>query len=128
MDGRIGYQGTDSAERCVAPAWLGTWLQRRYREGFSYHDAEQLCLRMYYKFDGIPPTLRHQLSRLTLAATFAELARSGWIRMSGGTSGQAAMSREHWLNLLTPNYRSSEPVINTARGEAVFQRLLSGFG
>jgi hypothetical protein len=85
-------------------------------------------MRMYYNFDGIPLTLRHQLSRLTLAATFAELVRRGWIRISDSAGGGAAMNREHWLNLLTPNYRSSEPTINAARGEAVFQRLLSGFG
>jgi len=30
---------------------LGTRLQGRYREGLSYQEAEQLCLRMYYNFE-----------------------------------------------------------------------------
>jgi hypothetical protein len=128
MDEHNEHQNQDRGEPGGTSAWLGAWLQGNYREGFSYDDAEQLCLRMYYRFDGIPLALRHQLSRLTLAATFAELVRRGWIRMSGGATGQAAMSREHWLNLLTPNYRSGQPSINAALGEAAFQRLRSGFG
>jgi hypothetical protein len=36
------------------PAWLGAWLQERCNQGFEVPEAECLCLRMYYRFDGIP--------------------------------------------------------------------------
>ena len=66
------------------PAWLGAWLQDRCPQGLGVPEAECLCLRMYYKFDGIPMALRHQLSRVTLASTFAELARRGWVCTANG--------------------------------------------
>jgi len=95
--------------------------------GFGYLEAEQLCLRMYYKFEGIPLTLRYQLSHRTLAATFAELVRVGWIRTAGSATAEAAMSSEHWLNLLAPDYRRGGAKVDSAIGEAAFLRLLSGF-
>jgi len=36
------------------PGWLGSWLQERGLQGFEVPEAECLCLRMYYRFDGIP--------------------------------------------------------------------------
>ncbi len=50
------------------PGWLGAWLQDRCHQGLGVPEAECLCLRMYYRFDGIPMALRPQLSRVTLPA------------------------------------------------------------
>jgi hypothetical protein len=103
------------------PSGLGAWLQDRCRQGFDLPEAEHLCRRIYYKFDGIPMALRAQLSRDTLAALFAELARLGWIRTVG--IEQIARDPEHWRNLLTPDYRRVGPVYDVMLGEAAFGRL-----
>lgn len=108
--------------------WLGTWLQERYQRGFDMPEAEHLCLRIYYKFDGIPMALRSQLSRVTLATTFAELGRRGWIRSVDNGAGNDVLTVEYWQNLLTPNYRRAGPQYDDALGEAAFQRLQSGAG
>jgi hypothetical protein len=104
------------------PGGLGTWLQERCRQGFELPEAEHLCQRIYYRFEGIPMALRAQLSRATLAALFAELARLGWIRTVAGME-QFAVDPEHWQNLLTPDYRRVGPIYDEARGEAAFGRL-----
>jgi hypothetical protein len=104
------------------PAWLGAWLQDRCRQGFDLPEAEQLCRRIYYSFDGIPVALRAQLSRAILSAVFAELARLGWIR-SVGRIEQIARDPEHWRNLLTADYRRVGPVYDVLLGEAAFGRL-----
>ena len=106
--------------------WLGTWLQDHCHEGLGVPEAECLCLRMYYNFDGIPMALRHQLSRITLASTFAELARRGWIRTAHGAAGDDRLTPHYWEQLLTPNYRRSGPIYDCALGEAVFHRLEAG--
>ena len=108
------------------PGWLGAWLQERCHQGFEVPEAECLCLRMYYKFDGIPMPLRHQLSRVTLASTFAELARRGWVRTTDGAVSDALLTPQYWQHLLTPNYRRSGPNYDYALGEAVFHRLQPG--
>jgi hypothetical protein len=81
---------------------------------------------MYYKLDGIRMALRHQLSRVTLASTFAELARRGWVRATDGAGGDELQTPQYWQHLLTPNYRRSGPVYDYALGEAVFNRLQPG--
>ena len=108
------------------PCWLGAWLQERCHQGFEIPEAECLCLRMYYRFDGIPMALRHQLSRVTLACTFAELARRGWVRATDGAAGDELLTPQYWQHLLTPNYRHSAPIYDYALGEAVFHRLQPG--
>ena len=105
------------------PGWLGAWLQERCHQGFEVPEAECLCLRIYYKFDGIPMALRHQLSRVTLASTFAELARRGWVRATDGAAGDDLLTPQYWQQLLTPNYRCIEPIYDYALGESVFRRL-----
>ena len=102
---------------------LGNWLQDRCRQGFDLPEAEHLCRRIFYKFDDIPMALRAQLSRDTLAALFAELARLGWIRTGGGIE-QFAWDPQHWRNLLTPDYRRIGPIYDVVLGEAAFGRLL----
>jgi hypothetical protein len=79
---------------------------------------------MYYRFDGIPMALRPQLSRGTLAGTFAELARRGWIR----TANDDLLTPQHWQQLLTTNYHRSGPIYDYALGEAAFHRLQLGLG
>jgi hypothetical protein len=111
METRIGHGD---------PGWLGAWLQDRCRQGFDLPEVEHLC-RIYYRFDGIPMALRAQLSRATLVALFAELARLGWIRTVG--IEQIARDPEHWRNLLTPDYRRVGPVYHQALREAAFGRL-----
>jgi len=106
--------------------WLGAWLQDRCRQGLVVTEAECLCLRMYYKFDGIPMTLRHQLSRVTLAGTFAELARRGWVRTANGAAGDDLLTPQYWQRLLTPNYHRSGQTYDGTLGEAVFRRLEPG--
>jgi hypothetical protein len=86
------------------PAWLGGWLQDRYHQGLGVPEAERLCLRMYYRFDGVPLALRHQLSRVTLASTFAELARRGWVRTGNDVACDDLLTPQYWRQLLTPNY------------------------
>jgi len=108
--------------------WLGAWLQDRCRQGLVVTEAECLCLRMYYKFDGIPMALRHQLSRVTLAGTFAELARRGWVRTANGAAGEDLRTPQYWQRLLTPNYHRGEPIYDQALGESVFRRLQPGLG
>jgi hypothetical protein len=103
--------------------WLGAWLQERCRQGLGVPEAECLCLRMYYKFDGIPMALRHQLSRVTLASTFAELARRGWIRAANGAAGDDFLTAQYWQQLLTPNYHRGGPIYDHALGETVFHLL-----
>ena len=110
------------------PHGLETWLQDRCHRGLGVAEAEYLCLRMYYRFDGIPMALRDQLSRVTLASTFAELARRGWVRTADGAGGDEVLTPQHWQRLLTPNYRRSGPIHDWALGEAVFQRLEPGLG
>ena len=110
------------------PARLGAWLQQRCRQGFEVPEAECLCLRMYYRFDGIPMPLRHQLSRVTLASTFAELARRGWVRATDGAAGDEVLTPQYWQHLLTPNYHRSAPIYDYALGEAVFHRLQPSLG
>ncbi|HSY96213.1 MAG TPA: hypothetical protein VK793_11380 [Steroidobacteraceae bacterium] len=107
------------------PGGLGAWLQEGCRQGFDLPEAEHLCRRIFYQFDGIPMALRAQLSRATLAALFAELARLGWIRAVGFE--QIAYDPEHWRNLLTPDYRRVGPVYDQALGEAAFERLRPRF-
>ena len=36
------------------PGWLGAWFQDRCHQGFDVPVAKCLCLRMYYRFDGMP--------------------------------------------------------------------------
>ena len=108
--------------------WLGAWLQNRCQQGLGVPEAECLCLRMYYKFDGIPMALRHQLSRVTLASTFAELARLGWVRTVNGAAGDDLLTPQYWQRLLTPNYHRGEPIYDQALGESVFRRLQPGLG
>jgi hypothetical protein len=48
------------------PGWLGAWLKDRCHQGLEVPEAECLCMQMYYRFDGIPMTLRHQLSQVEL--------------------------------------------------------------
>jgi hypothetical protein len=91
------------------PGWLGAWLQDRYHQGFDVPEAECLCLRMYYSFDGVPMALRHQLSRVTLASTFAELTRRGWVRTVNGAACDDLLTPQYWRQLLTPNYHHSGP-------------------
>jgi hypothetical protein len=110
------------------PGWLGAWLQDRCPQGFGVPEAECLCLRMYYRFDGIPMALRRQLSRVTLAGTFAELARRGWIRTTDGATSDDLLTPQYWQHLLTPNYRGSGPIYDYALGEAAFQRLQPSLG
>ncbi len=110
------------------PSWLGAWLQERCHQGFEVTEAECLCLRMYYRFDGIPMALRHQLSRVTLASTFAELTRRGWVRATDGAAGDDLLSQRYWQHLLTPNYHRSGPIYDYALGEAAFQRLQPSIG
>jgi len=110
METRIGHGD---------PGWLGAWLQDRSRRGFDLPEVEHLC-RISYRFDGIPMALRAQLSRATLAALFAELARLGWIPTVG--IEQIARDPEHWRNLLTPDHRRVGPVYDQALGEAAFER------
>jgi len=110
------------------PGWLGAWLQDRCHQGLGVPEAECLCLRMYYKFDGIPMALRHQLSRGTLASTFAELARLGWIRTTKSTAAEDLLTPKHWQRLLTPNYQLGGPIYDHALGETVFHRLRLGPG
>ena len=86
------------------PGWLGAWLQDRYRQGLDVPEAECLCRRMYYRFDGIPMALRHQLSRVTLASTFAELARRGWVRTACDAACDDLLTPQYWRRLLTPHY------------------------
>jgi hypothetical protein len=81
---------------------------------------------MYYKFDGIPMTLRYQLSRVTLASTFAELARQGWVRTADGAANDEVLTPQYWQHLLTPNYYRTTPIYDSALGEAAFQRLQPG--
>ena len=108
--------------------WLGTWLQDHCHQGLGVPEAECLCLRMYYNFDGIPMALRHQLSRITLASTFAELARRGWVRTAHGAAGDDLLTPQYWEQLLTPNYRRTGPIYDGELGEAVFHRLETGLG
>jgi hypothetical protein len=83
---------------------------------------------MYYRFDGIPMALRQQLSRVTLAATFAELARLGWVRTADSDVGDDLQTSQYWQHLLTPDYHRSGPTYDYALGEAVFYRLQPGLG
>jgi hypothetical protein len=110
------------------PGWLGGWLLDRYHQGLGVPEAECLCLRMYYKFDGIPMALRHHLSRVTLASTFAELARRGWVRTANGAASDDLLTPQYWQRLLTPNYQRSGPIYDNALGETVFHRLQLGLG
>jgi hypothetical protein len=108
------------------PGWLGPWLQDRCHQGFDLPEAECLCLRMYYRFDGVPMALRHQLSRVPLASTFAELARRGWIRTANGAAGDDLLTPQYWQRLLTPSFHRSGPIYDYTLGEAVFRRLQRG--
>jgi hypothetical protein len=108
----IGLAGIKTRVDHGDPGWLGAWLQDR-------------CRRIYYRFDGIPMALRAQLSRATLAALFAELARLGWIPTAG--IEQIARDPEHWRNLLTPDCRRVGPVYDQALREAAFGRLRPRF-
>jgi hypothetical protein len=100
---------------------LGAWLQDHCRQGFDLPEAEHLCRRIYYRFDGIPMALRAQLSRATLEAVFAELARLGWIRLRA--VDQLALDPEHWRILLAPDNWRVEPAYDVILGEAAFDRL-----
>jgi hypothetical protein len=80
----IGQASMETRVGHGAPGGLGAWLQERCRQGFDLPEAEHVCRRIYYQFDGIPMALRAQLSRATLAALFAELARLGWIHAARG--------------------------------------------
>jgi hypothetical protein len=118
----IGLASVETRVDHGEPVGLGTWLQERCRQGFDLPEAEHLCQRIYYRFEGIPMALRAQLSRATLAALFAELARLGWIRTARGNE-QFAVDPEHWRKLLTPDYRRVGPVYDEVLGEAAFGRL-----
>jgi len=83
---------------------------------------------MYRRFDGIPMALRHQLSRITLASTFAELARRGWIRTADGAAGDDLLTPQYWQRLLTPNFHRNGPIYDYALGETVCRRLQLSLG
>jgi hypothetical protein len=57
-----------------------------------------------------------------LAATFAELARAGWIRES---SAQATESG-HWVGVIASIFKQGVGVVDIARGEALARQV--GFG
>ena len=118
----IGQASMETRVDHGKPGGLGAWLQERCRQGFDLPEAEHLCRRIYYRFDGIPMALRAQLSRASLAALFAELARLGWIHAARGIE-QFALEPEHWRNLLTPDYRRVGPLYDQVLGEAAFGRL-----
>jgi hypothetical protein len=88
------------------PGWLGAWLQDRCHQGFDVPEAECLRLRMYYRFDGVPMALRHQLSRVPLASTSAELARRGWIRTANGAAGDDLLTPQYWADTKLPPQRA----------------------
>jgi hypothetical protein len=113
----------ESRSNHTQPGWLGAWLQERCHQGIDVAEAQSLCLRMYYRFDGIPMALRHQLSRVALAGTFAELARRGWVRTTNGGACDEVLTPQYWQHLLTPNYRSGRPVYDYALGERMFRQL-----
>ena len=121
----IGLAGAETRVDHGDPGWLGAWLQDRCRRGFDLPEVEHRCRRIYYRFDGIPMALLAQLSRATLAALFAELARLGWIPTVG--IEQVARDPEHWRNLLTPDYRRVGPVYDQALWEAALGRLRPRF-
>jgi hypothetical protein len=121
----IGQPSMETRVDHGKPGGLGAWLQARCRQGFDLPEVEHLCRRIYYQFDGIPMALRAQLSRATLAALFAELARLGWVRTVGIV--QIARDPEHWLNLLTPDYLRVGPVYDQALWEAALGRLRPRF-
>ena len=123
VGGDVEHREHIRSEQRARSVSLGVWLQGRCRQGFDLPEAEHLCRRIYYKFDGIPMALRAQLSRDTLAPLFAELVRLGWIRPAGGVE-QSARDPQHWRNLLTPDYRRTGPVYDVVLGEAAFARLL----
>jgi hypothetical protein len=72
--------------------------------------------------------LRHQLLRVALASTFAELARREWVRPANGAAGDDLLTPQYWQRLLTPNYHRSDPIYDYALGETVFRRLQPGLG
>ena len=110
------------------PSGLGTRLQGHGQRGLGVPEAECLSRRMFYSFDGIPMALRHQLSRITLTSTFAELAHRCWVRIAHVAAGNDLLTPQYWQQLLTPNYRRSGPIHDCALGEAVFHRLEPGLG
>jgi hypothetical protein len=87
-----------------------------------YPDAAQLCLRLYSTADGVPEVFRSQLSRLGLADTFAELARSGWIRESGAQTTESG----HWVEVIASIFKQGAGVVDMARGEVLARQV--GFG
>lgn len=93
---------------------------QRLPEGMSYPDAEQFCLRLYCTADGMPQTLRPQLSRLGLADTFAELARTGWVH--GGDQLRISDS-SYWTELISSMLKKGPNVVDLARGEELMKRI-----
>jgi hypothetical protein len=119
--GNVEQSEHSHSDHGLASLSLGAWLQDHCRLRFDLPEAEHLCRRIYYRFDGIPMALRAQLSRATLAAAFAELARLGWIRLRA--VDQFALDPEHWRKLLAPDNRRVKPAYDVILGEAAFDRL-----
>jgi len=98
---------------------LASYLTQRLPEGMVYPDARQLCLWLYCTVDGVPSELQPQCSRTGLADTFAELARTGWIR---DCDSRATESR-HWVDEIASILKQGVDVLNIPRGETVARQV-----
>jgi len=99
---------------------VASYFMQRLPEGMSYPDAEQFCLRLYCTADGMPQELRPQLSRIGLADTFAELARTGWIH--GGDQLRISVSN-YWDELIVSLFKRGFDVVDFARAEELMKRI-----
>ncbi|MEZ0231501.1 MAG: hypothetical protein ACAH12_01570 [Methylophilaceae bacterium] len=107
---------------------LVSYINRGFRNGLSYDEAAQLCLRLYCSLDGLPESLHYQCTKENLADAFSSLASSGFIK--GGYSGaviyganfHSATEKGHWVEVIASIFKKQNTV-NMAVGESLINRL-----
>ena len=108
---------------------LTDYLRRNFPTGLPYDDAAQLCLHLYCVASDVPEHLQERLSRQSLADTFAELVRSGWVsdqesplRAFYGAHLHDVADRGHWIEVIASIFKKGN-VRDIARGNHIAQHL-----
>jgi hypothetical protein len=97
-------------------------LMQRLPSGMSYADAELLCFWLFLTAGGIPEVFHPQLTRQGLADMFAELARSGWIRLS--TVPLPIVESGYWDGVISSWLQKKNPdIVELARGRELVKRF-----
>lgn len=108
---------------------LALYLRQCFPSGLGYEDAAQLCLHLHCVASDLPENLHEQTERQTLACSFAELARFGWIKSESspfralyGAYFHQITDLGHWIEVIASLYKIGD-VRDIERGKLLAHHL-----